>query len=304
MAQNPNSRPIRKPPKWAATALAVSGGIAVALGPVFAPDPVKLFVLLVGLLIGLVGIAAFFSVFADWMAFWSRCPRSLRFVGGFVLLTLLVGVSLGYSEHLKKVELAADLAMEREALRIETESLRKANDEVDRLQQRERDLDSTVVRLMDALEIAEGPNVTSLVRLTNNELKAKATTLYTAVRGMNQAYNQMQGDLLAQRTRAEITEAEYRERDLQLLGRATREYEAKYMVDMTLVRRELEKRVPVDAQRNLTGIPMIDTRFRSNDPRSGSVPFYELFPAAEFAFELSGMIVTRIEELTKLLPND
>jgi hypothetical protein len=149
------------------------------------------------------------------------------------------------------------------------------------------------------VENSEAPNRTTLIELTNRELKARGTNLYTRIKAMNAHYAEVARTRKTREERKEIDAEESGRLWLQETAEAGKEFDENYRTDARMVLLELRNRIPYAARKHIVGLPNINPA----DKRAGKVSMYDIFPA-EFAVGFSDLLAREIEELVKLLPDE
>jgi len=154
-----------------------------------------------------------------------------------------------------------------------------------------------IERYRHVLGTSEIPNKTTLIELTNKELKSKGTQIYRKIHAMNQHYNASIRELRKKSARNELDEVKRRELEREITSKGGEEFNRELRTDATMVVRELRNRIPYASRKHIVGLPDINPA----DKRAGSVSRYTVMPA-EFSFFWSDQLAREIEELVKLLP--
>jgi len=146
-------------------------------------------------------------------------------------------------------------------------------------------------------ENSDAPHKTTLIEMTNVELKTRGMNLYTGIKAMNAHYGKVARERESRLGRKEIDQAESGRLWHEEMAQAGLEFDAKYRVDARMVLQELRNRIPYDARKHIIGLGNMNPA----DVRAGKVSLYDLFPA-DFAVGFSDLLAREIEELVKLLP--
>jgi len=152
-------------------------------------------------------------------------------------------------------------------------------------------------RYRRTLDLAELPNKTALIELTDEELRKKSEITVRNIRDMNAFYGESLEKHKARLNRREIDQLRFQELHRQEALRAAEEYERKYRIDAQMVVRELRNRIPYAARKHIVGLPEI----RPADSRAGNVDLGSVM-SSEFSLYYSDALCREIEELAKLLP--
>jgi hypothetical protein len=147
-------------------------------------------------------------------------------------------------------------------------------------------------------ERTEIPNKTTLIELTNSELRSKGTNVYRGIHKLNDFYGANVQQLRQKQQRGEIDKPKLEELIAAEESRAATEFAREWQVDAALVLRELRNRIPREARKHIVGLPGI----KSADPRDGVVSLYDVLPTP-FNLFASDLLAREIEQLVKLLPD-
>jgi hypothetical protein len=145
---------------------------------------------------------------------------------------------------------------------------------------------------------SDAPNKTTLIEMTNRELKIRGTNLYTRIKAMNAHYSQVARNREARHASKEIDDIENGRLWREEMAQAGEEYDRNYRTEARMVLLELRNRTPYQARKHILGMPSINPA----DNRAGQVSLYDVFPA-EFSVGFSDLLAREIEELVKLLPD-
>lgn len=148
-------------------------------------------------------------------------------------------------------------------------------------------------------ENSEAPHKTTLIEMTNGELKTRGGNLYIGIKAMNTHWSKVARERDARAGRKEIDQIESGRLWREEMAQAGLEFDAKYRVEARMVLQELRNRIPHDLRKHIIGLGNINPA----DVRSGKVSLYDLFPA-DFAVGFSDLLAREIEELVRLLPPD
>jgi hypothetical protein len=148
-------------------------------------------------------------------------------------------------------------------------------------------------------ENSDAPNKTTLIEMTNVELKTRCANLLQRMNAMMSHFGTQDGQLKGRFYAKEITQAEYEKRYSALEAAVAREFEAKYRVEARMLLLEFRNRIAPENRKHIVGMG----GFKSSDPRDGTVSLYDIFPST-FGFYFSEQLARELQELSKLLPDD
>lgn len=164
-------------------------------------------------------------------------------------------------------------------------------------------LDSSQLAMLERYrrfyENSEAPYKTTLIEMTNGELKTRGTNLYTGIKAMNAYWSKVAREREARLMRKAIDQAESLRLWREEMAQAGLEFDSKYRVEARMVLQEVRNRIPYEARKHIIGLGSINPA----DVRAGKVSLYDLFPA-DFAVGFSELLAREIEELVKLLPDN
>lgn len=158
--------------------------------------------------------------------------------------------------------------------------------------------EAAIKRYRHALGIDENTGRTTLIELSNRELKKKSTLLYEKIRQINNYNDERIRELNNKLAKKEIDEGKLVIARNEEIARYTKEFDEKIRVDAVMVLGELRNRIPLDKRKHFIGLPDI----RPADRRDSSVSLHRAMPSA-MSVHFSGLLANEIEELVKLLPN-
>ena len=156
-----------------------------------------------------------------------------------------------------------------------------------------------IERYRNLFKISEVSNKTTLIELTNKELKAKGTLLYKKIKAMNSFYGGNIRKLQTQLNTKQIDKEKFAELSREQVQKGAEEFDKESRVDAQMVLVELRNRIPYGKRKHIIGLPNINPA----DPRDGSVSLYSTM-TGEFGFWWSELLAREIEELVKLLPDN
>jgi hypothetical protein len=161
----------------------------------------------------------------------------------------------------------------------------------------DRERTALLERYRHFVENSEAPNKTSLIELTNVELKVRGANLYGRIKTINSHYSGiavLRQDRLAKK---EISPEESGRLWQEEKAKAGEEFEG-LRVEARMILVELRNRIPYEARKHIVGLPSINPA----DKRAGSVSLHDVFPSG-LAVGFSDLLAREIEELVKLLPD-
>jgi hypothetical protein len=160
------------------------------------------------------------------------------------------------------------------------------------------DAHATIDRYRRALEVEKNTGTTTLIELTNTELKQKGTILYKKIQDLDSFHNKNIRELKAQHERKEIDKLQLKQLWDKQEAQVAEEFAKELRTDALMVREELRNRIPEERRKHIIGLPNVNPA----DSREGSVSLYSVLPTP-LNFHVSGQLAYEIEELVKLLPD-
>jgi len=162
-------------------------------------------------------------------------------------------------------------------------------------------LDAAQMALLDRYkqfyEKSEAPNKTTLIEMTNSELKTRTANVASRLTGLSKALDDGEKALRVRFDKGEFTEPVFQKMFQDLTKGLGEEY-GRYRVDASMCLQELRNRVPPEARKHFPGIPGI----RDSDPRGGAVVLTDLLPNSVSVMMVE-FLVRELEMLSKLLPD-
>lgn len=219
-----------------------------------------------------------------------RAPLTLCLIAGIVCGTTWWLISTYYSAHY-----AGIIENNETSLRLERTRREVAEEQTQKVRESSQ---AIIERYKRILGLEKNSGTSTLIELTNEELRKKATLLVQNTRDLISSYEEQDRRLQDRYDKKEIDEKALGQQQNEILTQAGKEYHEKFYTDVLVTLMELRNRVPKEKRQQFIALPDLNPA-DSRDPTVSSYGGMSI----PFSFLAAQMVIDEIEKLTMLLPD-